>query len=268
MMSVAETHSAASRLHAPPPRRTWRQALRYFSRFGLKTGWQATRLRARTAHPVMVRLPELLHPLWVRPGTSDAATFDEVFVSREYDLPLADFSPRRILDLGANVGFVSVLFASRWPNASILSVEPQTENILLLKRNAGHYRGITALHAAVWSRATDVVIENPADAANAFRVAESNAAEAPRVPALTIPQLIERLGGERVDLLKMDVEGAEREILRDARSWLDRVAVLMIELHDRIVPGCAEALYQALQGRRLRQEIVGQNLVIDLRPTP
>jgi hypothetical protein len=64
----------------------------------------------------------------------------------------------------------------------------------------------------------------------------------------------------------MDVEGAEAEILRGADEWLDRVSVMVIELHDRMVPGCSEALYDALHGRRFRQEIAGQNLVIDLRP--
>jgi hypothetical protein len=41
---------------------------------------------------------------------------------------------------------------------------------------------------------------------------------------------------------------------------------MMIELHDRIKPGCAQALYAALQGRRFRQEIVGANLAIELQP--
>ena len=249
----------------PPPRAALRQTLRYFSRFGFKAGMQAARVHRPAAEPIMVRLPELQHAVWVRPGTSDAATFDEVFVAREYDLPFADLSPRHVLDLGANVGYASVLFAMRWPQASILAVEPETGNMELLKRNTGAYRRVDALHAAVWSRPTHVVVENPGDAANSFRMTETVNGNGATIPAFTVEQLIDRLGCARLDLLKMDVEGAERDILRHAANWIDRVNVMIIELHDRMVPGCAEALYGALHGKHFRQEIVGQNLVIDLR---
>jgi FkbM family methyltransferase len=226
---------------------------------------QAARVHRPATEPISVRLPRLAHPLWVRPGSADAATFDEVFVAHEYDLPLGDFSPRHILDLGANVGFASVLFATRWPDATILAVEPEARNVVLLKRNTGAYPKISALHAAVWSRPGKVAVANPEDDVNAFQMVES-ADDRPGIAACTIPQLIEQLGCVQLDLLKMDVEGAEAEILRGAGEWLDRVNVMVIELHDRMVPGCSEALYDALHGRRFRQEIAGQNLVIDLRP--
>jgi FkbM family methyltransferase len=226
---------------------------------------QAARVHTHSSNPVAVRLPELPHPLWVRPGTSDVATFNEVFVAREYDLPFTDFVPRHVLDLGANVGYASVHFASRWPQAVILAVEPEAENVVLLKRNTGLYPRVNALHAAVWSRTTEVAVANPKDDANAFRMTEAANGSGPRVPAFTIGQLIDRMGCGRLDLLKMDVEGAEVEILRAASEWLDRVNVMIVELHDRMVPGCGAALIAALQGRRFRMEIVGQNLVIDLR---
>lgn len=103
---------------------------------------------------------------------------------------------------------------------------------------------------------------NPASDSNAFQVGEAAQPAATSVPAFTISQLIDQLGVERVDLIKMDVEGAEAEILREGRDWIDRTRVLVIELHDRLVPGCAESLAERLRGRRYRQEIVGQNLAI------
>lgn len=247
---------------APP----WRHTLRYINRFGVRAGLEAARVRASSTEPVALNLPVLAHPLWVRPGTSDVETFDEVFMAREYQLPFDDFFPRRILDLGANVGYASVQFATRWPDAVVLAVEPSADNMVLLKRNTGPYPRVTALHGAVWSHATHVRIANPADSANAFQVAENVAPTTDGIAAYTVRQLIDQLGGTRADLVKMDVEGAEREILRDAAAWLDDVDVLVVELHDRIVPGCGEALCRALQGRHFRQEILGQNLVFDFRP--
>jgi FkbM family methyltransferase len=220
----------------------------------------------RSSEPVAVRLPGLVHPVWIRPGTSDVATFDEVFLSREYDLPFADFAPRHILDLGANVGYASLYFISRWPGASILAVEPALANLILLKRNTSRYLGVATLHGAVWSQPAQLSFENPQADANAFRVSDSGHAggDAP-IRAYTVAQLLDQLGCARGALVKMDVEGAEAEILRGDVSWLDRVDVLVIELHDRLAPGCGEALFAATAGRRFRLEVMGQNLAFDVR---
>ena len=247
-----------------------KQTLRYINRFGLRSGLQAGRLHGGPGATVAVELPRVGRPIWARTGTSDVATFSEVFVAGQYDLPVDDFHPAHILDLGANVGYASVCFAARWPTARILALEPSAQNFALLQRNIGGWPNIAALQGAVWSHVGTVRIANPQDDANAFRMGERGgeagaAAEGEDIPAFTVPQLMAKLGGARVDLLKMDVEGAEAEILRGRPDWLDAVDVLVIELHDRIAPGCSETLYDALRGRRFAQEISGGNLVIDLR---
>jgi FkbM family methyltransferase len=228
---------------------------------------QASRVHLHLADPVAVRLPGIIHPVWVRPGTSDVSTFDEVFLSREYDLPFADFAPRHILDLGANVGYASLYFNSRWPDAAILAVEPELANLILLKRNTSRYLSIATLRGAGWSRPAQLSFENPQADANAFRVtdAEHGSGDA-SIRAYTVAQLLDRLECDRGALVKMDVEGAEAEILRGDVGWLDRVDVLVIELHDRLAPGCGEALFAALAGRRFRVEIMGANLAFDFRP--
>jgi FkbM family methyltransferase len=244
---------------------TLKQDLRYISRFGLGAGLQAARLRTGRGSLVRLRIPGIAHPVWARRGTSDVATFDEVFVAREYQLPFPDFAPRHALDLGANVGYASVAFAARWPEARILAVEPSGQNLALLNMNIRPWRHVVALQAAVWSQPARVRIANPGAPANAYRMSESASPEPDAVPAYTVDQLIARLGCERLGLLKMDIEGAEAEIFRHAAGWLDQVDVLLVELHDRLVPGCGQALGDALRGRRFRQEIVGANLAFDFR---
>jgi FkbM family methyltransferase len=242
-----------------------KRIFRHTRRFGAGTALQATRLYGSKKTMVPVHLPQLRHPLWARSGTSDVPTFEEVFVAREYDLPFSDFEPVQIIDLGANIGYASVYFSARWPGAKVLAVEPDGQNTAMLERNTRPWPGITRLQAAVWAHPARVAIANPADASNAFRMQEFPEDDGSSVTAFTVDQLIDSVGCDRLDLLKMDVEGAERDILQNADSWLSRVNVLVVELHDRIVPGCGEALCQALAGRRFRMEIVGANLAIDLR---
>jgi FkbM family methyltransferase len=219
---------------------------------------------------IPVRVPGIGSALWVRAATSDVETFEEIFLQRQYDLPFPDLMPKQILDLGANIGLAAVLFAARWPQARILSVEPVAENFSLLVRNTAPWPQITPLHAAVWACSGEMRVTNPSDAANAYRMAVATggleaAVATETTTALSIAELMNVYGGERWDLVKMDVEGAEAEILRDGADWLDRVGVLVIELHDRIVPGCTQALCDALQGRRYRMEIAGGNLAFDFR---
>jgi FkbM family methyltransferase len=244
---------------------TSKRVLRYISRLGLKSGLQAARMHTHPGSIVRMQLDGIKFPLWARAGTADVETFEEVFLTKQYEVPFAGFEPLHILDLGGNVGYAAVYFAARWPQAEILTVEPATSNLDLLDKNTRPWNHITCLQAAVWSHPAWVQVANPNDESNAFRVCESHDSNKENIPAYTIAQLIERQGCKRIDLLKMDVEGAEAEIFRHGAGWLDRVKVLMIELHDRIVPGCAEALYQALNGFRFHQEIVGSNLAFDLR---
>lgn len=241
-----------------------RRAVRYSNRFGFKAGWQAARLPGPGRGLAAVSLPHLPRPLWGRRGSADAAAFDQVFLSQELELPLPGLAPAHILDLGANAGYASVAFAARWPHARILSLEPAGDNFALLRRNAEGWPSITALQAAAWPHPARVGIANPSGPTNAYRLAEVREGG---IPGYTVPQLMVRQGWRRLDLVRIDLEGAEADIFRQADVWLDRVGVLVIELHDRVVPGCAETFYRALHGRRFRQEVVGRNIVVDLRPS-
>ncbi len=238
-----------------------KRTLRYMNRFGVVPGLGAALRHAAGKGRIPVRIPGYKHPVVARAGTSDIPTFDQVFVARQYDLPLEGFRPRHILDLGANVGFSAVFFANAWPEARILAVEPSTENMAVLQENIAPFRQIEAIQGAVWPHEAELAIANPDDEAWAFRMEERPSAADP-VPAYSMPTLLHRFRTPVVDLVKMDVEGAEREIFQADTSWLDHVRVLVVELHDRFVPGCGQALFDALHGRSYRFEMVGENVVI------
>ena len=87
------------------------------------------------------------------------------------------------------------------------------------------------------------------------------------------PRTLKSIGGKAIDILKLDVEGAERELFnRGAEDWLGAVGQMIIELHDRFVPGCAYAFYSAIGRYPFVQEIEGKNIFInfqeiDMNPT-
>jgi FkbM family methyltransferase len=181
----------------------------------------------------------------------------------EYRLPGP--AQRRILDLGANAGYASLFFSLGCPQARILAVEPDPDNYALLVKNLEAYPLVQCLHGAVWSESTRLYLEKvdqPSD--SLIRVdPRPDAPTETTVSAFGVTELMARAGFEWVDVIKMDVEGAEREIFsRGAEEWLNRVGAIYIETHDRFAPGSTQALCHALAGRRFDVELRGENLLI------
>src|SRR5688572_6336531 len=92
-------------------------------------------LRARLASgPVEVETHPigLKHPLWLRLKTSDLPTLQKVWRDEEYRF---DGDPKFIVDAGANIGIASIYFATKFPNARVIAIEPEPENFTLLEKN-------------------------------------------------------------------------------------------------------------------------------------
>ena len=108
-------------------------------------------------HPKVVSLnyAGLKHPLFVRVRTSDAEVYEDIFVLKAYDHQTST-PPRTIVDVGANCGMTSVFYAHRYPDATVVSVEPERSNYLALVRNTRAYPNIIPIHAALWNEDGEV----------------------------------------------------------------------------------------------------------------
>lgn len=207
------------------------------SRFGLVTGtrlYVGSRLRPgrRTK----------LDGTWVRLGTSDLDTYAQVMRRREYDLNYPR-TPSVIIDAGAHIGIASRWFASRFPDATIIAVELEPANYELLVENTRHLPNVTCVHAALWPTDTWVGIANPDASTWEFKAEDGG-----EIRAVSIPTLMREYEIDLIGLLKLDIEGAELQVLEASGSWIDRVDMVVAELHDRFAPGCTEALNAATVG--------------------
>ena len=224
-----------------------RRYRRVFGRRGLVYFWYGEIL-GRQAE-VTVTQPGNHAPIYLRLGTSDIGFYDEIFVRRVYDLSSAQ-SPQMIVDAGANIGLAGRYFAGQYPQARILAIEPARANFGQLCKNVAGYPQITPIQAALWDTIGKIDLSNPFGRHGTFRtwnVASSPTPVLERVPAVTIPDLLATYNLERIDLLKIDIEGAEVELFSNAANWIDRVGVIVIELHDRFRRGCALNFYSATQ---------------------
>lgn len=183
------------------------------------------------------------HPLTLRLGTSDLAVYKNVLLGKDYAIDAGN--PEVIFDIGANIGMASIYYANRYPWARIFAVEPEPSNYDMLVRNVAGYENIIPLQAALWSVDGEIDVDSSFDKW-ACRVGQRGVSGTP-VRALTLPSLMKLFNVGYVDLLKIDIEGAEVEVF-DSCDWLDEVGTILVEPHDFFRPGCRFAIEKAVHG--------------------
>jgi FkbM family methyltransferase len=204
----------------------------------------------------------------IRNRTSDLECFDKIFRWHDYEVPF-EISPKFIVDAGANIGMATAFFASRYPAARIVAVEPEPSNFAVLQRNCAGLANVSLVNAALWPNHNSLSINDSGAEKWAFFVSEGAgpAPGATSVRAVTIPDLMSEFGMDRIDLLKLDIEGAEKGLFeRGTEQWLGSVGAIAIELHDRIFRGCAQQFYAAVGSRPFRQESRNENIFIEFLP--
>jgi|CXWL01.1.fsa_nt_gi FkbM family methyltransferase len=197
---------------------------------------------------VAVSVPGILHPVYLRLRTSDVSVFSQVFVIDQYSLEPIKY-PRVIVDAGANIGLTSVFYANKYPEARILAIEPESLNYEMLKKNIAPYSKVTAIKAGLWKDNKDLHVVDPGLGKYGFQTVDHRRSDRPdsieTVSGVTIDKLMVDYEIEHIDILKIDIEGAEKEIFENASSWISRVGVIEVEMHDRLKTGCSRAVYGA-----------------------
>lgn len=160
----------------------------------------------------------------------------------------------------------AISFLSEYPEAQIAVVEPDKDNFMLLKYNVSPYNlnYIRAyfFEAAVYNKDTDLLLYDSLTGSHGYRVTEDKIGIPLRtIAAFSIDTLLKKLKWETVDIIKIDVEGAEKEIFRENLSWLRKTKYLIVETHDRFKPNATKVLFKALEDYDYKMEVRNQNLL-------
>jgi len=153
--------------------------------------------------------------------------YDEIFLQRAYDF-VADTDTPFILDGGSHIGLSVIRFKLLYPKAHVIAFEADPFIAEVLQHNLSSLRlqSVEVIQAALWIENTCVAFEP--DGADGGRI---HSAGPSRVPAVRLADYIQR----PVDLLKLDIEGAEFDVLLDlcGTGRIDFVRRLICELHVR-----------------------------------
>lgn len=134
-----------------------------------------------------------------------------------------------IIDCGANIGISTIFFKSIFPSATVTAFEPDPDLFRYLTKNCASLDGVELIEAAVWTEETTLPFQRAGLLGSHF----SHLSEKPG-PGAEIEVKTARLSSyleSPVDLLKIDIEGAEFEVLKDCREFLSNVKNLFVEAH-------------------------------------
>lgn len=187
--------------------------------------------------------------LKLRKGTSDLPVFREIFLEKEYELSF-DKPINYIIDGGANIGVSTVYFSLLFPKAKILAVEPETNNFHALEENTSYSKNILPLKGGIWGHDTLLsVVKNENFGEWGFQTTDAKKKlEGNIVQCFSIDSLLEQYGFPTVDLLKLDIEGAEKNVFSNSNvaKWLPNIKYIIIELHDFIDSTISEKIFEVM----------------------
>lgn len=188
-------------------------------------------------------------------GPSFAAVWTEVFEREIYNFNANTSSPR-ILDCGANVGLSCLYFKSRFPNSRITAFEPDPAIFNCLERmmNFGKLHDVELIPKAVWS--SETTLQFTSEGSDAGRIDCENSSKSINIQTIRLNEYLR----EPIDFLKIDIEGAETEVICDCAENLHNVNNLFVEYHSFL--GKPQTLHNLLAtlnnaGFRLQIQDVG-----------
>ncbi len=149
----------------------------------------------------------------------------EIFIEQLYKTKLPPDA--YIIDCGANIGLSVIYFKQLVPNAKIIAFEPDGKNAELLKRNADSFnlQNVEIRQEAVWIDNTTLSFKS--EGTMSSKIDESIQNGENKVQAIRLKELLNR----KIDFLKIDIEGAEYEVLKDIKENLHFVQNMFFEYH-------------------------------------
>ena len=185
----------------------------------------------------------------LRINSSDILVFNQIFLNEEYkyvvDLIAKNkIEVKAIVDLGSNIGLSALYFRRHFPNSLIVCVEPDKDNFEILEQNTliNKVSNFTLINAGIWHTNTDLSINRDFRDRKSWSITldenHDDSLQNSNIKGITIDHLIDQQKIDKIDFLKIDVEGAERylfDVSIASLNFLNNLKVLAIELHEEFI---------------------------------
>lgn len=217
--------------------------------------------RWRQRGEIAVRCAGRAARLRVRQGTTDADVVRQCFVDDQYEIPtfpnvrayhreavqerysavIGEGRKPLIIDCGANMGASATWFDLRFPGSAIVAVEPAEANVSLLRENCRDRRNVQVVEAGIGGVDGDAFLQDCCGGHWGYRTGEAQTGQPVRI--ISLSGIIEASTDSTTVpfLLKIDVEGVEKELFGHSLETVAAFPVIVIETHDFYMPGAGTA---------------------------
>jgi FkbM family methyltransferase len=209
----------------------------------------------------------------LRRDSTDALVFSQVFTGAHYELArfpqytavqsryrriLASGRQPLIIDAGANNGASALWFATRFPKAKVVAVEPEPINASLCQQNTRGF-DVEVLQMAIGSKPGSVSLladDRESWAVSTIRSSGGN------VPICTVGEIVAARPGCALFVMKIDIEGFESDLFASDTDWVADTKVIFVEPHDWMLPdqGSSRNFQKVMSSYDFDIFISGENL--------
>lgn len=208
-------------------------------------------------------------PTQVIDVASFLSSYKPIFEDEIYAFETKREAPR-IIDGGANIGLATLYWKRRFPEAQITAFEPGPQSFQALKKNVDSHdlKGVRLLQKGLWKcdGTIDFVMDG-ADGGHFDQFPAEHETDKQEVPVIRLAPYLD----ERIDMLKLDIEGAELEVLIDSQEYLDRVQNLFVEYHsyeerEQVLDKIINLIHNSGFRYHLKPEITAEQPFVDINP--
>jgi FkbM family methyltransferase len=210
---------------------------------------------------IPVRVADKRGTLSVRKQTTDSEVVWQCFIMQQYDIPVVMGGPPihrnavaasysalvksgnrpLIVDCGANIGASSIWFKMKYPNSTVIAIEPAPDNVEMMKKNFSAFRGIIPVQSGIGPKSGAMFLQDDGTAWG-YRTVEHETRT--QVQIKTVEDILRDYESEKDKpfILKIDIEGAEQALFEGPLNAISKFPIIIIESHDFFMPGKGTSL--------------------------
>jgi FkbM family methyltransferase len=199
-------------------------------------------------HLIALRLKGLSHTIYLRNKTYDVHIFYQIFINEDLFLNYEE-DISMILDCGANIGLATLYYQKKFHNPRIIAIEPENENYNLLVKNTQKYLNIHVLKNGVFDADCDLNVVDIGEGEASYRLMRIpiGGKIIQKILCRSINSLMKEFKLNKIDILKMDIEGCEKECLLSPNiEWFNETKYFLLEIHESIHPGLTKQIFDLI----------------------